>query len=484
MSIAAGGRSGAAAHGGEAPDLIELAHSGPVHFMGVCGAGMASLAELVAASGGSATGCDAQPGAVGDALRGLGVPVTQGHDAAHVSDAVAVVVTAAVAPDHPELLEARRRGIPVYKRAAALGALVNRGTVVAVAGTHGKTTTTAMTSAVLEEGGLEPTAFVGGKVPGWGSGLRRGADRVFVVEADEYDRSFLSLRPTIAVVTTLEADHLDVFGTLDAIEDAFLRFLEPVPADGLLVACTDDAGARRLLERFRGAPRLGYGLDRVASLRAVDAEVRGHGSRATVQRDGQVLGDLMLHVPGVHNLRNALAAVAVGLHLGVPFEVAAQALRRFQGVARRFQELGEVEGVLVVDDYAHHPTEVDATLAAARDAFPGRRLVAVFQPHLYSRTRDFAAGLGHALAEADAVWVTDVYPAREAPIPGITGELVARAAESAGAREVHYEPAVAELPGALRGALRRGDVCVMLGAGSITDAAHALVAQLRAEGAA
>ncbi len=465
-------------------DLLALSRTGVVHFVGVAGAGMASLAELVLRGGGRASGCDVNPGETGDALRALGAEVWQGHDPVHVATAVAVVTTAAVPQEHPELAEARRRGIPVLKRAAALGAIVNRGTVVAVAGTHGKTTTTAMTATVLAEAGLNPTAFVGGQVPAWGSGLRSGSDSLFVVEADEYDRSFYTLRPGIAVVTTVEADHLDVYGSLEAIEDAFAEFLEPLPQHGLLLACVDDPGARRLLARFgrfgRGR-RVGYGLDRAAALRAVDVETRGRGSRCIVQRDGESLGELVLRVPGVHNLRNALGATGAALELGVGFDVAARALAGFGGVARRFQELGEARGVLVVDDYAHHPTEVAATIAGARAAHPNRRLVAAFQPHLYTRTRDFAEGFGAALARADQVWVTDVYPAREAPIEGVDGEIVARAARDAGGREVHYHAEVDTLPEALAGALRPGDLCLMLGAGSITTAAHALVERLRGE---
>ncbi len=458
-------------------DLRALALDGPVHFVGISGAGMASLAELVLRSGGRVTGCDAHPGETGDSLRAMGATVVEGHDPSHVANAVAVVTTAAVPQDHPELTAARRRGVPVLKRAAALGALVNRGTVVAIAGTHGKTTTTAMTTAVLVEAGLDPTAFVGGRVPAWGSGLRAGSDTLFVVEADEYDRSFLTLRPNVAVVTTVEADHLDIFGTLEAVEEAFLTFLSPLPEDGVLIACLDDAGARRVMNAI-GRRTLSYGLERGAELRATEVQMRGRGSRSVIRIGREELGELVLHVPGLHNLRNALAAVAVALELDVAFDVAARALSGFRGVARRFQELGESRGVTVVDDYAHHPSELRATLSAARGTFPEARLIALFQPHLYTRTRDFAGEFGHALSGADAVWITDVYPAREAPIPGVTGELVARAARSAGTRDVHYHGDVETLPAAVEPTLRHGDVCLFLGAGSITNAAHALARRL------
>ncbi|HEX6937776.1 MAG TPA: UDP-N-acetylmuramate--L-alanine ligase [Longimicrobiales bacterium] len=465
--------------GGEALDLLALARSGPVHFVGISGAGVSALAELVLRTGGRATGCDARPGAAAEALRALGAAVAQGHDPSHVADAVAVVTTAAVPADHPELAAARARGIPVLKRAQALGALVNRGTVVAIAGTHGKTTTTAMTTAILAEAGLDPTGFVGGRVPGWGSGLRAGSDRLFVVEADEYDRSFHTLRPDIAVVTTVEADHLDVYGSLEAVEEAFLQFVEPVPAGGLIAACVDDAGARRLLEVV-GGRGVSYGLAAGAALRAVEIEMRGRGSRFRLEERGEPLGVVELGVPGVHNVRNALGAIAAARHLGVDMASIGRALAAFDGVGRRFEALGEAAGVLFVDDYAHHPTEIEATLAAARGAYPERRLVAVFQPHLYTRTRDFAEAFGRALAAADAVWVADVYPAREAPIPGVTGALVADAARAAGAADVHYYADVAALRDALARALRPGDLCLTLGAGDIDETGRAVRARLEA----
>lgn len=463
-------------------DLRGLARTGPVHFVGISGAGMSALAELVLRAGGRVTGCDVRPGAVGDSLRGLGAVIEQGHDPAHVADAVAVVTTSAVPSDHPELSEARRRGIPVLKRAEALGALVNRGELLAVAGTHGKTTTTAMATAILAEAGLDPTAFVGGRVSAWGGGLRLGSDRLYVVEADEYDRSFLTLRPRVAVVTTVEADHLDIYGTYEAVEQAFRDFIAPVPGDGLVVACVDDPGARRVLEAAR-APTLGYGLGTGAALRAVKVRPAGEGSRVVVEWEGSPLGELIVGVPGEHNVRNALAAFAAARYFGAGLDAANRALSVFHGVERRFQKLGEASGIVIVDDYAHHPSEIAATLAAARSAYPDRRLVAVFQPHLYTRTRDFAGDFGRALAAADVVWVTDVYPAREAPIPGVTGELVADAARTAGAPEVHYHPRLETLPTTLGEFLRAGDLCLTLGAGSIGDAAHALLDRLPRGGA-
>lgn len=467
---------------GAALDLRALAQTGAVHFMGISGAGMSALAELVLRAGGRVTGCDLRPGEVGDALRRLGATIVEGHDPSHIDDAVAVVTTAAVPADHPELAAARARGIPVLKRAEALGSLVNRGRVVAIAGTHGKTTTTAMTTSILEAAGLDPTGFVGGHVPGWVGGLRPGSDDLFVVEADEYDRSFLTLRPTVAVVTAVDADHLDIYGSLAEIEMAFHEFLAPVPESGLIAACIDDRGARRVLAEVAGARGLGYGLGEAAELRAVELDARGRGTRFVVEERGRRLLEVELAVPGVHNVRNALAAVAAARHLEVDPGAIERGLRGFRGVARRFEELGEVAGVLVVDDYAHHPTEIAATVAAARSAHPDRRLVVAFQPHLYTRTRDFAAEFGAALAGADLVCVTDVYAAREAPIAGVTGELVVDAARAAGAAEVHYLPDFATLPDEVTALLRSGDLLVTMGAGSITTVGRAVLARLRGEG--
>lgn len=463
-------------------DLRALAERGPIHFVGISGAGMSALAELVLRAGGQVTGCDLRPGEVAHALEELGATIRVGHDPSHVEGAVAVVTTAAVPAEHPELVAARARGIPVLKRAQALGALVNRGEVVAIAGTHGKTTTTAMTTAILAEAGLDPTGFVGGHVPGWVGGLRAGSDRLYVVEADEYDRSFLTLRPRVAVVTTVDADHLDIYGSLAGVEAAFRDFVAAVPANGLIAACVDDPGARRLLAEAGEGRGLGYGLSEEATLRAVGVEARGRGCGFVVEEAGRALAEVELGVPGEHNVRNALAALAAARHVGADLEAAVRALASFRGVARRFEEIGTAAGVVVVDDYAHHPTEIAATVTAARAAYPGRRLVVAFQPHLYTRTRDFAVRFGEALAGADQVWVTDVYPAREAPIPGVSGELVVDAARAAGAPEVHYAPELEGLAADLAGALRSGDLLVTMGAGSITELGRAVLSRLRGEG--
>jgi UDP-N-acetylmuramate--alanine ligase len=462
-------------------DLVELARSGPVHFVGIGGAGMAPLAEMLLLAGGQVTGCQDQVNAAARLLQRHGAVITQGHDPAHVAGCRAVVMTAAVPDGHPEIAAARAAGIPVLKRARALGAIVNRGKVVGIAGTHGKTTTTTLVTTVLAAAGLDPTGFVGAHVPAWGGNLRRGKDEVYVVEADEYDRSFHQLRPSIAVVTTLEADHLDIYGSLAAVEEAFLQFVESVPDDGMVACCADDHGASRLANRLRGGPErvMTYGLNAGSMLRAEEVDLSGGGARFTVRERGKVLGTARLKAPGVHNVRNALAAVAVARRFGVDWDTIARGVAEYAGIDRRFERVGEAGGVLFVDDYAHHPTELEATLRAARAAFPGRRLVAVFQPHLYSRTRDFAPEFGGALALADVAFLTDVYAAREQPIDGVTGGMIATPARAAGA-DLRYVADRGEIVAAVAAELRTGDVCLTMGAGNLDEAARELLALLGA----
>ena len=459
-------------------DLVWLAQHGRVHFMGIAGAGMSALAEWLQRSGATVDGCDSNPGETAAHLSALGISVVAGHDPAHVREAAAVIATAAIPRDHAELEAARVSGIPVIKRSAALGSVVNRGTLVAVSGTHGKTTTTAMTTAILAEARLDPTAFVGGRVAAWGGGLRQGADRIFVVEADEYDRSFLALRPTVAIVTSIEADHLDVYGSLSNVTSAFHTFLSTVPEDGLVAACTDDPGAGSVVSKLR-ARVIGYGTGENASLRATNVTLEASGSRFVVQEGARPMGTVTLGVPGLHNVRNALGALAASIHLGAAFETAVRALTGFRGVGRRFERLDSGNDVVVVDDYAHHPTEVRATLETARRCHPDRRLIAAFQPHLFTRTRDFASGFGNALALADEVWLTDIYPAREVPLPGVTAELIVVAARDAGARNVNYAPGLDALESALLERIRPGDVLVAMGAGDIDRVTRSIASQLR-----
>ncbi len=448
----------------------------PIHLMGIAGAGMSALAMLARRRGVAITGCDSDTSGTGaDDLIALGVPVWRGHDPHHVEGARAIVVTAAVPRDHPELDKARALGLPVVRRADALGDLVAGGRegVVAVAGTHGKTTTTVMVTEALTAAGRNPTGLAGGRVAAWGGNARIGGEDLYVVEADEYDKAFLSLRPTIAVVNNVEADHLECYGSMEALEDAFAEFANRA---GRVIVGADDAGADRVALRV-SAPvwRVGHGATADVRIRAPRLEPGG--SRATISLpDGDTV-ELALVVPGLHNVRNAAAALAVLHALGADVHAGARALSEFRGVGRRFERLGEAGGVTVVDDYAHHPTEVAATLAAARQAFPGRRLVAVFQPHLFSRTALHGEALGKALAAADVVVVAPIYAAREQPQVGVTHHLVVRGATRAGAATVGVRDR-AGLTAHVARAVRTGDVVFTLGAGDITRVGPELLGML------
>ncbi len=445
----------------------------PVHFVGVAGAGMSALAELVARRGIRVTGCDANPGGVGD-LERFGITVTGHHDPVHAEFAQSLVVTSAMPKDHPELLRARELGIPVIRRAEALGAAVEGGEVVGVAGTHGKTTTTVMTTEALTAAGLSPTGIVGGRVGAWNGNLLVGGDALYVVEADEYDRSFLALPATIAVVTNMEADHLDIYRDLDDIRDAFAQFVGGARG---VVLCAEDPGANTL-PLHSSAEVIRYGFSSAdARLIAQDVRLVDGGEAFAVVFDGEPVGDVALRVPGRHNVLNALAALGSGLALGASVNAMAAGLARFRGVERRFQKLGDAGGVSLVDDYAHHPSEIRATLEAARAAFPGRRLVAAFQPHLFSRTRDFARDFGIALAQADAVFLTEIYPAREQPIDGVTSSLVEGALADAGGT-LAWRGERSDLAAAIAATVRPGDVVLTLGAGDITRTGPELLERL------
>ena len=453
--------------------LIDPTDARPVHFVGVAGAGMSALAELLVRRGATVTGCDNNLAGAAD-LRNLGLTLHEGHDPAHVDGARAVVVTSAVPKDHPELARARALGIPVIRRAEALGEAVAGTTLVAVAGTHGKTTTTVLTTEALRAAGIDATGVVGGRVGSWGGNLSEGGEEVFVVEADEYDRSFLALAPTIAVVTNVEADHLDIYRDLDDIRATFAQFVRGARK---IVLCGDDRGANTLSLPL-GAEIFRYGIDSPdARVRAAGLELSPTESRYQVEFDGETLGAVTLPVPGRHNVLNSLAAIATGLALDAKVPALAQGLARFGGVERRFQRLGETAGVAIVDDYAHNPTKVRAALETARVAFPGRRLVAAFQPHLFTRTRDFAREFGESLSVADVVLLADIYPAREKPIEGVTSALVADAVKKAG-RPVAWQGARAALADALASVVKPGDVVVTIGAGDITRTGPELIARL------
>jgi UDP-N-acetylmuramate--alanine ligase len=442
-----------------------------LHFVGVGGVGMCGIAEILLQSTPlEISGCDLARSENTERLAALGATIAAGHDPAHVETADLLVISSAVGESNPEVEAAHAKGIPVIRRAEMLGEIMRLKQGIAVAGTHGKTTTTSLTGMVLTEAGFDPTIVVGGRVRILGTNARLGQGEYLVAEADEYDRSFLELTPVVAVVTNVEADHLDTYRDLADILDAFAAFANRVPFYGSVVVCVDDPGARSLVPRIQRRV-VTYGQSSEASLSAREVRLEAGGTTFDVVDAAQGrLGTARLKLPGRHNVANALAAIAVGRELSIPFETIARALEAFTGVVRRFEKKGERGGVLVVDDYAHHPTEIAATLAAARQVYPGRRLVALFQPHLFSRTRDFSEEFGRALAAADATVVMDVYASREKPIPGVTGALVADAARRAkGGNGITYVSENKAVVECLERTLVAGDLLVTLGAGDVVQ---------------
>jgi UDP-N-acetylmuramate--alanine ligase len=453
-----------------------------IHFVGIGGIGMSGIAELLANLGYEVTGSDAKRSEVTERLEQLGVHVWAGHDARHVGAADVVVTSSAIRSQNPEVSEARRRHIPVIPRAEMLAELMRLRYGIAIAGAHGKTTTTSMVALVLERAGLDPTAVIGGKLSAFGSNARLGRGDYMVVEADESDRSFLKLTPAIALLTNLDREHMESYGSWENLQQAFVDFANKVPFYGAIVACVDDVGVRELLPRFTRRV-ITYGLNgSAASIRGVNMRLEAFGSASEViQQKGEVaasLGRLQLRVPGRHNLLNALGAVAVGLEAGVPFDRIAAALNEFRGADRRFQMRGEEKGVMVVDDYGHHPTEIAAVLAAARAGID-RRVVVVFQPHRYSRTNQLLHEFGTALNAADEVVLTDIYAAGEEPIEGLTIERVAESVRAAGDRPVHVVKDLQALPAAVSQLVRPGDLVITLGAGSIGSVGDRILSELR-----
>ena len=437
-----------------------------LHFMGIGGVGMCGLAEVAHSSGAVVSGCDIAASERTERLSALGIDIRLGHDPSHLEGVDAVVYSAAVGAGEAELESARRRQITVIRRAVMLGELMSTRRGVAVAGTHGKTTTTAFIGHLLTEAGLDPTVLVGGHARFARSNARIGGGELMVCEADEYDRAFLELHATVAVVTNIEPEHLDIYGSAAALEDAFATFCNQTSVDGSVVVCRDDVGSWSLAERVDRRV-VGYGFSADAELRATGVRSGRTGSRFTVVRNDADLGEVEIALPGRFNILNTLAALAVGFEIGLAFDVLAEGCASFRGVARRFDVLGEKNGITVVDDYAHHPTEIVAVLEAARQAFPGHRLVVVFQPHLYSRTRDFADAFARALLGADRVVVLPVYPARERPIDGVDEGLVVRAAISLGHPAISTGPVLDEAIVAIGELLESGDVLMTVGAGDV-----------------
>jgi UDP-N-acetylmuramate--alanine ligase len=447
-----------------------------VHFVGIGGSGMSGIAEVLINLGYEVSGSDLGDGVVTRHLQSLGARIYKGHAAAQIEGANAVVISTAVSEENPEVQAARARTIPIVPRALMLAELMRLKQGIAVAGTHGKTTTTSLTASVLAEGGLDPTFVIGGRVEAFGSNARLGKGDFIVVEADESDASFLYLQPCLAVVTNIDADHMQTYEhSLEKLRQAFVYFLQHLPFYGVAVMCIDDAGVREILPRV---PKtiVSYGLSEEAKIRAVDIEARAGQMRFRVVSAANggpsVTFPVTLNLPGVHNVRNALAAIAVGIELGIAHEKIAAALQNFKGVGRRFEQYGDVRlpsggSFKVIDDYGHHPVEMAATLEAARGAYPDRRIVLAFQPHRYTRTRDCFEDFVRVLSTSDALVLCDVYPAGEQPIVAADGRALARAVRVHGKLEPIFVETVGELPAAIRAAARDGDVVLTMGAGSI-----------------
>jgi UDP-N-acetylmuramate--alanine ligase len=451
-----------------------------IHFIGIGGIGMSGIAEVLANLGFRVSGSDVKKSEVTARLEELGVEVTEGHAAENVGDAHVVVRSTAVRDDNPEIVEARRRMIPLIPRAEMLAELMRmKPHTVAVAGSHGKTTTTSMVATVLGIAGLDPTFVVGGIVRSYLSNARLGKSDLMVVEADESDRSFLMLTPTIAVVTNIDREHMDYYHDMDDVRRCFADFVNKVPFYGAAVLCLDDPHVQAVIPRVERR-RVTYGLSAQADISAHEiAYDLSFGSSFVVWRGMDVLGRIALRVPGKHNVYNSLAAIAVGLELEVPFEKIAHALHEFSGADRRFQFKGEENGVTVVDDYGHHPTEIKATLSAARIGAPNRRIVVLFQPHRYTRTHDLMEEFASAFNNADVLFVTDIYAASEAPIDGVNAAVLTERIKSYGHKNADYIGPLDNAANVLRDHVREGDLVITLGAGSVHRAGDQLLGILR-----
>jgi len=455
-----------------------------VHFVGIGGIGMSGIAEVLLNLGYRVSGSDLSENTVTRHLQGAGATIRKGHASENIDDANVVVLSSAVSEDNPEVQAARTKNVPVVPRALMLAELMRLKQGIAVAGTHGKTTTTSLTASVLAEGGLDPTFVIGGRVEAFGSNAKLGKGDFIVVEADESDASFLYLQPCLAVVTNIDADHMQTYDhSIEKLRQAFIDFLQRLPFYGVAIVCIDDPGVREIVPRV-AKTLVTYGLAPEAQIRAVDIEARGGkmSFRALCAANGSPAMDfpVTLNLPGVHNVQNALAAIAAGLEVGVAPEKITAALAGFKGVGRRFQQYGSIRAAdggcfLLVDDYGHHPAEMAATLAAARGAFPGRRVVLAFQPHRYTRTRDCFEDFVKVLSTADVLLLADVYPAGEAPIVAADGRALARAIRVQGKVEPIFVESIAEMPDAIRGAAHEGDVVLTMGAGSIGTVPATLV---------
>jgi len=451
-----------------------------IHFVGIGGIGMSGIAEVLVNQGYQVSGSDERASPTTGRLASLGVQVFTGHRPEQVGGADVVVVSSAVRDDNLELIEARRLKIPVIPRAEMLAELMRLKYSIAVAGSHGKTSTTSMIGVVLDRAGLDPTLVVGGRLGILGSNARLGRSDYLVVEADESDRSFLQLTPVLAVVTNIDREHMSAYRGLDDLKEAFVEFVNKVPFYGAAVLCLDEAHVQDILPRVKRR-HLTYGFSSQAELTADEVTVAALGSEYRLRQRGEAAGRVRLQVPGRHSVLNSLAAVGVGLELGVPLPKILEGLEAFTGVDRRFQVKGEARGILVVDDYGHHPTEIRATLAAAKEGL-GRRTVVVFQPHRFSRVADLFDEFCRAFNGADVLVVTEIYPAGEDPLPGVTGQHLAEGIKAHGHHDVRYAADLDSVPEALLADLREGDVVITLGAGSVTALSDRLVEMLHDRG--
>ena len=468
---------------------IALPKTGQIHFVAIGGIGMSAIAEILLNLGYRVSGSDVRRSPITDRLASLGARIFEGHRPEYVEGVDFVVYSSAVKSDNPELLAAKAREIPTVLRAEVLGELMRTKYGIAVAGTHGKTTTTSMIGLLLTEAGLDPTIMVGGVARNFGTNARLGRGKFFVTEADEFDRSFLKMRPMLSVVTAVEEDHLDCYKDLDDIKRAFLEYMHRIPPEGLVILCSDEVHVRDLIPRI-GRRMVTYGTTPQADLYASEIVFQGFCSKFEVYRRDVPLGAITLRQPGIHNVKNALGAIAVGLELEVDFSGIQRAIEQFKGVLRRFEIKGEAGGVTVIDDYAHLPTEVSVTLRAGasrlealRSAAPRAvgRLVAIFQPHLYSRTRDLCAQFGPAFLPADLLFLTEIYPSREQPICGVSGRLIADAARASGHPSVVYLPDKRELVQRVIKVVQPGDLVITLGAGDIWEVGEEILRALRDE---
>lgn len=437
-----------------------------IHMIGIGGAGMSGIAEILLQQGYSVSGSDMARSAVTERLETLGARVTYGHGADNVGDVQVVIKSSAINDDNPEIMEAKRRKIAIIPRAEMLAELMRLKNGVAVAGTHGKTTTTSLAAAIFDAANYDPTVIIGGRLNVYGSNARLGEGKFLIAEADESDGSFLCLFPIINIITNIDEDHLDYYGDREAIDQAFLQFMNKAPFYGLNVVCGDDPGIKKLL-RLVKRPLFTYGFDEGNDLRAVILN-RGYDNHFEVYKRGEKLGEIHLPQPGRHNVLNALAAIGASLYADISFSDCARGLAGFRGVGRRFEKKGERKGVTVIDDYGHHPAEIQATIACAREVFPGRRLVAAFQPHRFTRTRDHFGDFCKLFDMVDELLLTEIYAASEKPIPGVSGQNLALGIRQISKTPVHYFENLESLQDGLEGILKPGDVLLTLGAGSIT----------------